>query len=214
MDAALRDEADRVRSLIAGGRCEPPRFRELLVAVPAVARDAWVDRALGLREIPDDGAALPRGCVPYLPCAVDTLIRLTEHAPVAASDVFVDVGSGLGRASALVHLLTGAQAIGVEIQPALVEASRALAADLCLESLSFLQGDAVEIVPALGVGSVFLLYCPFSGERLAKLLFGLESIPRQRAIRLCCVDLPLPPCPWLEWAPPPSHDLAIYRARI
>ena len=41
-----------------------------------------------------------------------------------ASDVFVDVGSGLGRAAALVHLMTGARAIGLEVQPALVAAAR------------------------------------------------------------------------------------------
>ena len=55
--------------------------------------------------------------MPYLPCPVDTLLRVIEHAPLGAADVFVDVGSGLGRAAALVHLLTGARAVGLEVQP-------------------------------------------------------------------------------------------------
>ena len=136
---------------------------------PPAARDTWVDRALGLDAIPEDGPELPRGCVPYLPCPVDALLRLIAHAPVGAADVFVDVGSGLGRAAALVHLLTGAPAIGVEVQPAHVAASRALAMRLRLRSASFLSGDAAEIVPQLTAGSVFFLYCPFSGDRLVKL---------------------------------------------
>ena len=112
----------------------------MLAGVPPVARDAWVDLALGLEAIAEDGPDLPRGCVPYLPCSVDALLRLIEHAPVGAGDVFVDVGSGLGRAAALVHLLTGAPAIGVEVQPAHVAASRALAMRLRLRSALILVG--------------------------------------------------------------------------
>lgn len=129
-----------------------------------------------------------------------------------AGDLFVDVGSGLGRAAALVHLLTGAAAVGIEVQPALVAGARALAARLNLAGVSFVEGDAAEAVAPLQAGSVFFLYCPFSGERLVKLLANLEMVARTRAIRVCCVDLPLPPCPWLEAAPPPSLDLAIHRS--
>jgi hypothetical protein len=35
-------------------------------------------------------------------------------------------------------------------------------------------------------------------------------VARTRTIRVGCVDLPLPPCPWLQLAPPPSLDLSIY----
>jgi SAM-dependent methyltransferase len=212
VDEGERESADRAWSMIAGGRCDPAQLRAMLGGVPPAARDAWVDRALGLEAIPEDGPELPRGCVPYLPCPVDALLRLVEHAAVGPEDVFVDVGSGVGRAAALVHLLTGASAIGVEVQPALVSASRDLAARLRLPSVSFVQGDAAEIIPTRAVGSVFLLYCPFSGERLAKLLADLEPVARTRAIRLCCVDLPLPPCGWLEKVPSVGNDLVIYRS--
>ena len=157
---------------------------------------------------------LPVGCVPYLPCSVDALLRLAEHAPVRASDLFVDIGAGVGRAAALVHLLTGAPAIGVEVQPALVAAARELAARLRLSSVSFVEADAGQPTDVWSAGSVFLLYCPFSGDRLAKLLANLEPVARARPIRVCCVDLPLPPCPWLEQMPPPSLDLTIYRTTL
>jgi SAM-dependent methyltransferase len=187
-------------------------LRSALAGVDPRERDAWVDRALGLGPPPDDGPALPRGCVPYLPCPVDALLRVTEHAPVRASDVFVDVGAGAGRAAALVHLLTGASVVGLEIQPHLVTAARELAARLGLPRASFVEGDAPGLTDALAAGSVFFLYCPFSGARLTRLLANLEAAARIRPIRVCCLDLPLPSCGWLEPAPSRWPDLAFYRS--
>ncbi len=212
MDAGDRESAARVRSLIERGQCDRSLFREALIGVPAIARDAWVDQVFGLGAPPEDGPQLPAGCVPYLPCAVDALLRLVEQAPVGATDLFVDVGAGVGRAAALVHLLTGAPTIGVEVQPALVSAARELATRLRLSGLSFVEADACRPTDTWSAGSVFLLYCPFSGDRLAKLLANLEPVARARPIRVCCVDLPLPVCPWLERTSPSSVDLTIYRS--
>lgn len=207
-----RESAADVSSRIERRRHDPSAFRAALLGVPPAERDAWVDRVLGLGDLPEDGPALPRGCVPYLPCPVDALLRMVEEAPVTASDVFVDVGSGLGRAAVLVHLLTGAAAVGLEIQPGLVRAARNLAAHLQLSRVAFVEGDAAEHAGLIPIGSVFFLYCPFSGERLAKVLAHLEPIARTRTIRVGCVDLPLPPCSWLALEPPRSGDLAIHRS--
>jgi SAM-dependent methyltransferase len=187
------------------------RFREDLSNVPAAERDAWVDRRFGLEAIPED-EPLPRGCVPYLPCPVDALLRAVEQADVRGSDVFVDVGSGLGRAALVVHLLTGASAIGLEIQPALARASRELAKRLGVARFTAIEGDAVPLAPDAAAGSVFFLYCPFSGERLERVLADLELIARKGPIRVCAVDLPLPARPWLTLAEPASGDLAVYRS--
>jgi SAM-dependent methyltransferase len=213
VDERHRESADWVRGRIAHGRCDPPLFRAALTRLPPAARDAWVDRVLGLGPPPEDGPELPVGCVPYLPCSVDALLRLVEHAPVRASDLFVDVGSGVGRAATVVQLLTGAEVVGVEVQPALVAASRGLTARLGLPRISFIQGDAGQPTDVWAGASVFLLYCPFSGARLAKLLANLEPVARTRPIRVCCVDLPLPPCPWLEQTFPESPDLTFYRSK-
>ena len=64
----------------------------------------------------------------------------------------------------------------------------------------------------LTIGSVFFLYCPFAGERLARVLGNLEDIARTRELRVCCIDLPLPPCSWLTLDPPLAGDLAVYRS--
>jgi hypothetical protein len=77
-----------------------------------------------------------------------------------------------------------------------------------------IEGDAAELTSRMHVGSVFFLYCPFSGERLERVLTDLEAIARTREIRVCCVDLPLPPLPWLELASPAAEALAVYRRHL
>jgi SAM-dependent methyltransferase len=189
----------------------PAVFRDLLAAVPPTERDAWVDRLFGIDALPDDGPELPRGCVAYLPCSVDAVLRMVEQARVTASDVFVDVGSGLGRAAALVHLLTGAAAVGVEIQSHLVRAARELATRLGLSQVSVVQGDAA-LASLVSDGSVYFLYCPFGADRVERFLDELAPIARTRPIRVCSLDLPLPPRAWLEPVAPSSGDLAVYRS--
>jgi SAM-dependent methyltransferase len=188
-------------------------FRAALLDVPALERDAWVDAVFGLDELPEDGSDLPSGCVPYLPCAVDVLLRVADLVPVRSTDVFIDIGAGLGRAAVFMHLLTGASAVGIEVQSGHVGAARALAQRLGLSDVTFVQGDAVEVAAEFRTGSVFFLYCPFSGPRLVELLGHFEAIARTRAICVCTVDLPLPPCAWLEHEPLDFGDLAIYRSK-
>lgn len=190
----------------------PAELRRELSRVPPADRDAWLDRLLGLAAPAPDGPELPRGGVPYLPCAVDALLRAVDLARVGPDDVFVDVGSGLGRACALVRLVTGAEVLGLEIQPQLVVAARALVARLRLESCSFIEGDAVEPRAELALGSVFFLYCPFTGARLEKLVDQLEPIARTRPIRLCAVDLPPLERAWLGLRAPASPDLSVYES--
>ena len=211
MEDLDRRSAQRARSRIADGLHDPSAFRAALLSVAPASRDAWLDHVLGLGELPDDGPELPRDCVPYLPCPVDALLRMVERAPVLASDTFVDVGSGVGRATALVHLLTGASTVGIEVQHGLVRASRELAARLAISRTSTIEGDAAELTGSFATGSVFFLYCPFSGERLSKVLDGLEPVARARPLRICCVDLPLPPRPWLALDSQAAGDLAIHR---
>ena len=101
-----------------------------------------------------------------------------------------------------------------EVLQKLVHAARDLATRLLLSRISSVEGDAASLARSMTIGSVFFLYCPFSGDRLANVLTGLEPIARTRMIRVCCVDLPLPPCSWLALEPQLSRDLAIYRSTL
>lgn len=190
----------------------PLAFRAVLTSVPVLDRDAWLDTVLELGPLPEDGPELPRGCIPYLPCPVDTLLRAAEHADIGPSDLFVDVGSGVGRAAVLMHLLTGASAVGIEIQRDLIAASRALTTRLNVTSFSVVEGDAVKLTGSITGGTVFFLYCPFGGQHLEKVLDDLEPIARARAIRVCSVNLPLPARPWLALESTAAGDLSVYRS--
>ena len=215
MEEGHRRGAEQLRSRLVRGQVPPGAFRDALLGVPPRERDAWLDQVLGIDEIPDDGPDLPRGCVPYIPCAVDTMLRLVAQAEVQAADVFVDIGSGLGRSAVLTHLLTGASAIGIEVQADLVRAARSLMNRLNVSRVSVLEGDAARIIGTVPRGTVFFLYCPFSGERLEQVLDGIEPIARAQPIRICCVDLRIPSRPWLTASVPrsgDSGDLSVYRS--
>lgn len=213
MDERLLHDAEKIREQILRQTIFPEQFRAALLQVPYVEKDAWVNAVLGLDECAEDGPELPRGCVPYLPCPVDALVRIAECVPVQATDVLIDIGSGVGRAAALMHLLTGATCIGIEVQSAHVAQARALAERLRLSAVTFVPGDAAEMPFAYAAATVFFLYCPFSGPRLERFLSQIEKFAQQRQISICTVDLPLPEMRW--FAPSMMEDdLRIYRSRI
>ena len=132
--------------------------------MPSTSRDAWLDLALGIDASCDDGPELPRGC---------GLIALFGRR--AARDRRRDTGAHLGRvrrrgvgrrrALALVYLLTGAAVVGIEIQPHLVRSAREIGTRLVAARIANIEGDAATLTGYIMVGSVFFLYCPFSGER-------------------------------------------------
>jgi SAM-dependent methyltransferase len=214
VERAHQESAERTRRNIERGRHDPARFRATLLGVPATVRDAWLDRVLGLEGHYEDDPALPSGCVPYLPCEVDALVRLVEHTAVGPADVFVDIGAGVGRAATFVHLLTGARAIGIEIQPTLVLAARNLTSRLSLPGVACIEGDAANVSSFMTIGSVFFLYCPFSGGRLAKVLDDLEPIARTRMLRICCMNLPRLDRDWLIGESIVSDDVTVYRSSL
>lgn len=207
------ETAERMRARLVHGdaSAESVALRAALLDVAPLERDAWLDLAFGLGPLPDDGPDLPRGCVPYLACRVESLLRAIDLARIDASNTLVDIGSGAGRAAALIRLLTGASVVGVEVQRALVGASRDLVARLRLDRISFVAAEVPPLPEAARTGSVFLLNCPFSGDRLVRLLAELEPVARTQPIRICCVDLPLPPCPWLVPLAA-SGDVEIHRS--
>jgi len=210
--SAFRDAAKLVRTHLLSDQASPAIFRRILAAIPPRDRDEWLDLLWDLDEIAEDGPELPLGCVPYLPCPVSTLLEAVERASVTSEDVFVDVGSGVGRTAVLVSLLTGAGCIGIEVQPSLVEAARGRAAWLNLDRTRFVHGDAAELLRFITVGTVFFFNCPFGGDRMHRALDDLEDIARTRQIRICCVHMPHLERPWLVRVPSTSVELDVYQS--
>lgn len=193
---------------------DPVTFRAELARVPDPDRDAWVDLALGVDDpVPDDGPALPPGCVPYLPSPVANLVDAVRGAEIDEHDVVVDVGAGIGRAAAFFRHFTGASTIGLEVQPHLAARARKLAGASAGTGMTTLVGDAVALVPDLTTATVFFLYCPFSGERLARFLDEVEGLARMRTLRLCCVGVAALERPWLRRVESAgSAEVGVYRS--
>lgn len=198
VEPELANDAARIRRRLEQGSVDPELFRHALASVPPNERDAWIDAVLGIGEVPDDGPDLPRECVAYLPCSVNAVLELVEVCGVTSKDVFVDVGAGIGRVLALVHLLTGAAAIGLEVQAQLVSAANALLRRNRLDHLSVVHGDAAHALTQLAQGTIFFFYCPFSGARLERAIDALSPIARTHRLHVASVDVPMPARSWLR----------------
>ena len=208
MEDSLRTHARRAHGAIRAGHLRGPALLDELLAVPFRDRDVWVDEALGLKGSPDDMVGLPAGAVPYVPCGVDAIVRTVLDAPVEKDAVFVDLGAGLGRVAILVHLLTGARAIGVELQPALVDRARATAAELALRDVAFQLGDAG--ATEVADGTVFFIYASFSQPVLRRVLAWLAPIASRRSIVLCAVGFDVVGAPWLTPRASSTPELVLY----
>jgi hypothetical protein len=178
--------------------------------MPANERDGAFERLLGIDETPQQ-QALGEGRMGYMPAGIAAIVRTVLDTPIGRSDVFVDLGSGLGKVTMAVHLLTGARACGIEVQPDLVAKSRERAHDLALD-VTFLEGDA--LAADLGDASVFFLYLPFIGDVLAGVLARLRAIAEQRPIVVCALGLDLHAFDWLVERPTQEFWLAIYDSRV
>lgn len=214
MRPSSKATAELIRSrLLCNQYISPALVRSTLNGVPKEDHDAWLDLLLDVQEVSNDGVDLPRGCVPYLPCPVSALLGIVDQADVASTDVFIDVGSGIGRALLFVHLLTGAECIGIETQSSLMRWAIERAERFNLVRTRFIQADAVDCVRTLTVGTVFFLYCPFNGKLLERFLDGLENVARTREIRVCCVDMAPLERPWLHNIGSSSPQFDLYRSR-
>ncbi len=183
-----------------------------LASLPASERDAAVEQRLGIASRPPDGAPPGEHLVGYHASGVAPIVRVLREVPVAADDVVVDLGAGLGKVLLLARLLTGATARGVEIQPALVAAGREAARRLGAE-ITLTEGDARDA--ELGDGTVFFLYVPFTGPVMARVLERLREVASRRAIVVCTLGVDVDrEAPWLAKRPLDAFWLSIHDSRM
>jgi SAM-dependent methyltransferase len=159
-----------------------------LSSIPAPERDTAIERHLGIATPAPSSAPPGAHLIGYHASGVAVIVRALIEVPVVADDVVVDLGAGLGKVVLLARLLTGAVAIGIELQPDLVNRARAAAASLGLDAC-FHQGDA-RAAP-LDSGSVFFLYAPFTGPALAEVVERLHAVARSHAIVVCALGIDL-----------------------
>lgn len=177
-------------------------------------RDELVGGVLPFGE-PGEAAVLAPEMVFYQPTPARHVFDLLDRLALGEDDVLVDLGSGLGHVPLLTAICTRARGLGVEIEPAYVQAARACTQDLRLVNARFVQGDAREA--DFATGSVFYLYTPFTGTILRSVLDALRSEAGRRVFRVCSFG----PCtavlaaePWLVGDDAPAADrVAIFRTQ-
>ena len=175
-------------------------------------RERAVDDHLGIGG-PPPFAVEPPGehLLGYHPSGVDPIIQVCTEVPLTPNDVVVDLGSGLGKVVFLAHLLTGAKARGIELQPPLVERAQAAAQRLGVD-VSFTCADVRDA--ELGDGNVFFLYAPFTGPVLAQVLQRLRAVAERKSIVVCALAIDLHhDAPWLVARPLDAFWLTIYDSR-
>ncbi len=157
-----------------------------------------------------------RDMVHYEPTPARAILDLVDQVPMTATDVFYDLGAGLGHVALLVHLLTGAVARGVEIEAAYSRHAQSCAEELGLSDVYFLNRDARDVDYA--DGTVFFMYTPFTGKLLEAVLTALAREARRRPMTLCtygACTLDVAQQPWLRLRHPEAEQayaLAVFES--
>jgi hypothetical protein len=194
----------------SGAEVSASGLLEWLVSLPPAARDQALEERLALGDGANYRAPLDEHLLGYYPSGVAAIVRALAEVPVVAEDVFIDLGSGLGKVAILAALLTGARARGIELQTPLVVAAQRSASRLRLD-VTFTHGDVRDA--NLDDGSVFFLYAPVVGPALFAVLDRLRSVAEQRAIVVCALGVDLR-APWLVNRDIDAFWLSIYDSRF
>jgi hypothetical protein len=201
------DELDGLRAQLRSGALRGQGLGALLEAQPEAECDRWIECLLGIRDLSARRPSVERELIGYQPSGVGAVLALIRDVPIVASDVFVDIGSGLGKVTMLVHLLTGADAFGLELDASLLARARERAAELRLDGVHYVQGDARELALP---GTVYFMYAPLTGAALARALVQLEVATRDRSAVLCTLGLDLAHVAWLRERPSIDLFTSIY----
>ncbi|WP_374948864.1 class I SAM-dependent methyltransferase [Mucilaginibacter sp.] len=140
--------------------------------------DLFVNRLLPASDWPAQSIDLEPEMVYYQKTPARVVFEMAQQCGLITTDVFFDIGCGLGQVAILISLLTGAQVKGIEIDPAFCAYSVACAGQLNLNNIEFLTTDARDA--DYTQGTCFFMYSPFTGVMLDSVL---ERIRRQTADR-------------------------------
>jgi SAM-dependent methyltransferase len=210
MLAPVAIDAGELESLcvqLRAGSLRGETLRARLLGQDDAERDEWIERLLGIRELGPRAPSPERELIGYQPSGVGALLRLIDDVPITARDELVDVGSGLGKVTMLVHLLTAARCVGLERDGALLARAEERAAALRLDGVRYVLGDARELALP---GTVYFMYAPVTGGALARALVQLQAATRGRHAVVCTLGLDLAHVPWLRERPGEDLFTSIY----
>ena len=178
--------------------------------------DIFINRLFFFEAIPQQTKDPEPEMVYYQKTPARIVFDLIEAARFSREDVFVDIGSGMGQVTFLVHLLAGIVTKGIEFDPAFCDYAMACAADLHLSHVTFINRDARQA--DYSEGTVFFMFTPFRGAMLQEVLERLRRESMGRRIKIISYG----PCTaevagqsWLESLTPADNDpykLAFFRS--
>lgn len=161
--------------------------------------DLLLNGALHREPIPQGSQPLETEMVHFEQTPARLLLELSDRVPLGPDDCFYDLGCGLGRIPILIHLLTGVEAVGVEIDPEYCAYARRCTIALGLTGVRFVNADVRRA--DLSRGTVFFMFTPFVGSVLARVLTRLHHLAMSVPITLGTYG-PITPIvarqPWLH----------------
>jgi SAM-dependent methyltransferase len=190
--------------------------------------DAYWDWRLGVQTFGHHPASGSQGDsnwrLHYTPTPYSDIFQLLEMANLTEGDVFVDLGSGLGRAVFAASLMGARRSIGIEVVP-----------DLCAKAVdnfkhSSLRGMNIEFIcdDALNYRhhetSILFMFHPFGENTMRRVLHDINEARRERPapeLRIIYMnpvfDFVLEQTGWLErfkTMPPPHRSFSTSRSYV
>lgn len=106
-------------------------------------RDELLAGIQQFRETREVSPPIDREMAVYQPTPVRQILRLITAGRLSENDVLVDLGSGLRHVPLLAWVLTGAEGVGIEVEPAYVATALESARSLFVQNrVHFHSGDA------------------------------------------------------------------------
>lgn len=211
----------RLRTQIAAGNCDHATLWQTFLRNSAPhptddlqydSLDVLVNGIVRAEAPPEEPAALEAEMVGYQPTPMRLVLDMVQRAQLGSGDVFYDLGSGLGHVPIVVSLLSGARAVGIEVDPGLCAYARRCATALSVNTVEFRNEDAR--TAAFAGGTVFFLYTPFRGTMLRTVLDRLHMEAEQRPIRICTYGPCTATVAQQRWLASTDHDPAAHTAIV
>lgn len=173
------------------------------------ALDALLAGVLALEEPVGPLASAGPEMVFYQPTPARSALELLALTDLGATDVVLDLGSGLGHVALLGAILSDARFVGVERDPAYVRVARECARSLSLERASFCCEDILEA--SLDEATVIYLFTPCTGALLDRVIQRIRQQSQRRPLRVASLGPASFALEAQRWLRP---RVAVQRARI
>jgi hypothetical protein len=144
--------------------------------------DIFINGVLSDQDMPAETRDREAEMVFFQKTPAGVVFDMINRAELTNDDVFFDLGSGLGQVCILVKLMTEADAVGIEFEPAYSDFANASARGLNLKKIKFISIDARQA--NYTTGTVFFMYTPFEGEIMLQVLEILREESQKRTIRI------------------------------